>query len=48
VNHALACGLFFRQALRLYRMGVSASTPFIGTVENNFSNKFKNRFCRDL
>jgi hypothetical protein len=39
---ALARGVFsFRQALRKFRKGVSASTHFIGARGNNFSNSFK-------
>jgi hypothetical protein len=33
--------LLFRQALRSFRRGVSASTPFIGAPRNNFSHSFK-------
>jgi hypothetical protein len=40
--------LLFRQALRNFRVGVPASTPFIGQSENNFSHKFQNRFCPRL
>jgi hypothetical protein len=32
--------LSFRQALGISRIGVSASTPFIGVPQNNFSNIF--------
>jgi len=33
----------FRQALRNFRTGISASTPFIGAEENNFSHFFIGR-----
>jgi hypothetical protein len=37
-----AIRLSFRLAFRFLRLGVSASTPFIGLAQNNFSHLPKN------